>query len=61
MLEDDPYGLVRFDGEALPTMFELEGGDHERVIYSSSFSKTVAPGLRTGYFVLPQGSSSRSS
>ena len=35
-------------------MFELEGGDHEHVIYSSSFSKTVAPGLRTGYFVLPQ-------
>ncbi|MDX6516720.1 MAG: 2-aminoadipate transaminase [Gaiellaceae bacterium] len=54
VLEDDPYGLVRFDGEAPPTMFELEGGDHERVIYSSSFSKTVAPGLRTGYFILPQ-------
>jgi 2-aminoadipate transaminase len=35
-------------------MFELEGGDHEHVIYSSSFSKTVAPGLRTGYFILPQ-------
>jgi DNA-binding transcriptional MocR family regulator len=32
-------------------MFELEGGDH--VIYSSSFSKTVAPGLRVGYFILP--------
>jgi 2-aminoadipate transaminase len=54
LLEDDPYGLVRYDGEAVPTMFELEGGDHERVIYSSSFSKTVAPGLRTGYFILPQ-------
>src|SRR4051812_1694671 len=36
VLEDDPYGLVRYDGEAQPTMFELEGGDHERVIYSSS-------------------------
>jgi DNA-binding transcriptional MocR family regulator len=54
VLEDDPYGLVRFDGEAPPTMFDIEGGDHERVIYSSSFSKTVAPGLRTGYFILPQ-------
>jgi len=52
VLEDDPYGLVRYEGEAAPTMFELEGG--ERVIYSSSFSKTVAPGLRTGYFILPQ-------
>jgi DNA-binding transcriptional MocR family regulator len=51
VLEDDPYGLVRFDGEALPTLFELEGGT--RVAYSSSFSKTIAPGLRVGYFVLP--------
>lgn len=52
ILEDDPYGLVRFEGEPLPTLFELDGG--ERVIYSSSFSKTVAPGLRVGYFVLPR-------
>jgi 2-aminoadipate transaminase len=51
VLEDDPYGLVRFDGEAPPTLFELEGGI--RVAYSSSFSKTIAPGLRVGYFVLP--------
>jgi DNA-binding transcriptional MocR family regulator len=51
VLEDDPYGLVRFEGEALPTIFELEGG--ENVIYASSFSKTVAPGVRVGYFVLP--------
>ena len=52
VLEDDPYGLVRFEGDALPTLFELDGG--ERVVYSSSFSKTVAPGVRVGYFVLPQ-------
>jgi DNA-binding transcriptional MocR family regulator len=51
VLEDDPYGLVRYEGEAPPTLFELEGG--ELVAYSSSFSKTVAPGLRVGYFVLP--------
>jgi DNA-binding transcriptional MocR family regulator len=51
VLEDDPYGLVRFDGEAPPTLFELDGG--KDVVYSSSFSKTVAPGLRVGYFVLP--------
>src|SRR5438105_2352358 len=51
ILEDDPYGLVRFDGAPLPTLFELDGG--ERVVYSSSFSKTIAPGLRVGYFVLP--------
>jgi 2-aminoadipate transaminase len=52
VLEDDPYGLVRFEGESVPTLFELDGG--ARVIYSSSFSKTIAPGLRVGYFVLPE-------
>ena len=52
MLEDDPYGLVRYDGEPLPSIHELEGG--ERVTFTSSFSKTVAPGLRIGYFVVPQ-------
>jgi len=50
-LEDDPYGLVRFEGAPLPTLLELEGG--ERVLYSSSFSKTVAPGLRVGYLIVP--------
>jgi 2-aminoadipate transaminase len=52
VLEDDPYGLVRFEGTAPPTLHELEGGD--RVIYSSSFSKIVAPGVRVGYLVLPE-------
>jgi 2-aminoadipate transaminase len=52
VLEDDPYGLVRFEGATPPTLHELEGG--ELVTYASSFSKTVAPGLRTGYFVLPE-------
>jgi len=51
VLEDDPYGLVRYEGEPLPSVFELAGGDH--VAYASSFSKTVAPGLRVGWFVLP--------
>lgn len=51
VLEDDPYGLVRFDGDPLPSIFELAGGEH--VAYASSFSKTVAPGLRVGWLVLP--------
>jgi 2-aminoadipate transaminase len=50
ILEDDPYGLVRFEGEPLPTLFELDGG--ERVLRSSSFSKVISPGIRVGYFVL---------
>ena len=52
VLEDDPYGLVRFEGESPASLHELEGG--ELVTYTSSFSKTVAPGVRTGYFVLPE-------
>jgi DNA-binding transcriptional MocR family regulator len=52
VLEDDPYGLVRFEGEPPPLLYDLDGG--ERVIYSSSFSKTVAPGVRVGYQVLPE-------
>ncbi len=51
VLEDDPYGLVRYEGDAEPRLHDLEGG--ELVSYTSSFSKTVAPGVRTGYFVLP--------
>jgi DNA-binding transcriptional MocR family regulator len=51
VLEDDPYGLVRYEGDPPPTLFDLDGG--ERVAYSSSFSKTIAPGTRVGYFVLP--------
>lgn len=51
VLEDDPYGLVRYEGSAPPSIFELEGGTN--VAYASSFSKTVAPGVRVGWFVLP--------
>jgi 2-aminoadipate transaminase len=51
VLEDDPYGLVRYEGEPLPSLHELEGGD--LVTYASSFSKTVAPGVRVGWFVPP--------
>ena len=51
VLEDDPYGLVRYEGEALPSLFELSDGE---VAYSSSFSKTIAPGLRVGWFVFPE-------
>jgi DNA-binding transcriptional MocR family regulator len=51
VLEDDPYGLVRFEGEPLPTVFQLAGGNG--VMYSSSFSKTIAPGLRVGYAIVP--------
>ncbi len=53
VLEDDPYGLVRYEGSVPPSLHELEGG--RRVTFTSSFSKTVAPGLRVGWFVVPDG------
>jgi 2-aminoadipate transaminase len=52
VFEDDPYGELRFEGEPLPRLFELAGG--EDVLFLSSFSKTVAPGIRTGYVILPE-------
>jgi 2-aminoadipate transaminase len=51
VFEDDPYGLVRYEGEALPSLLDLSDGT---AIYSSSFSKTIAPGLRVGWFVFPE-------
>ena len=51
IFEDDPYVELRFAGERLPTMLSLDDGDH--VVYASSFSKTVCPGIRVGYLVGP--------
>jgi len=52
ILEDDPYGLLRFEGDPLPRLVELAEGDG--VLFLSSFSKTVAPGIRVGYLLLPE-------
>ncbi|MCH7229551.1 PLP-dependent aminotransferase family protein [Glycomyces sp. L485] len=51
IFEDDPYLDIRFRGEQFPTMLSQDVED--RVVYASSFSKTVCPGLRTGYLVGP--------
>ena len=50
VFEDDPYVDLRFSGETLPTMLSM---DPEHVVYASSFSKTVCPGIRVGYLVGP--------
>jgi DNA-binding transcriptional MocR family regulator len=50
IFEDDPYVALRFDGDALATMLAA-GGDV--VVYASSFSKTICPGIRVGYLVGP--------
>lgn len=49
IFEDDPYVDVRFRGEPLPSMLEQDKSDS--VVYASSFSKTVCPGIRVGYVV----------
>jgi 2-aminoadipate transaminase len=51
IFEDDPYALVHFGSEPPEQMFSLDGSD--RVVYSSSFSKTVSPGVRVGYLLGP--------
>jgi 2-aminoadipate transaminase len=51
IFEDDPYVELRFEGESLPTMLSMDRS--ETVVYASSFSKTVCPGIRVGYLVGP--------
>jgi 2-aminoadipate transaminase len=51
IFEDDPYVSLRFEGAPLPTMLSMDQGD--TVVYASSFSKTVCPGIRVGYLVGP--------
>ncbi|MCY9515215.1 aminotransferase-like domain-containing protein [Paenibacillus apiarius] len=52
ILEDDPYGDLRFTSERVPNIAALEGRPEDRIVaYTSTFSKTVAPGLRTGWIV----------
>ena len=50
VVEDNPYGLLGFDGDPVPAMRSLE---EERVVYLGSFSKTFAPGFRVGWVLAP--------
>ena len=51
VIEDNPYGDLRFKGEEIPTLKSLDSDD--RVIYCGSFSKILSPGMRLGYIIGP--------
>jgi 2-aminoadipate transaminase len=57
VLEDDPYGDLRYSGEPQPSLWELEGSSSSggvglgRVIRTGTFSKTLMPGLRVGWAI----------
>ncbi|MBN2149508.1 MAG: PLP-dependent aminotransferase family protein [Anaerolineales bacterium] len=61
IIEDDPYGQLRYEGEHLPSIVALDGQFRENgdacyrgnVIYLSTFSKTLAPGLRLAWVIAP--------
>ncbi len=61
IIEDDPYGQLRYEGENLPSIVNLDNeyrknGSNEyggNVIYLSTFSKTLAPGLRLAWVIAP--------
>jgi 2-aminoadipate transaminase len=51
VVEDNPYGLLRYEGESLPTLYSLDGGAY--VVYLGTFSKILSAGLRIGWTVSP--------
>lgn len=52
IIEDNPYGELTFDGVKLPTIKSMD--EAGVVLYSGSFSKILAPGLRLGYLIAPK-------
>lgn len=51
VVEDNPYGLLRYEGDPLPTLYSLDGGNY--VVYIGTLSKILSAGLRIGWLVSP--------
>jgi 2-aminoadipate transaminase len=51
VVEDNPYGLLRYAGDPLETLYSLDGGDY--VVYLGTFSKILSPGIRLGWLCAP--------
>jgi 2-aminoadipate transaminase len=51
LVEDNPYGLLRYGGEPLPPLYQLDGGDY--VLYVGTLSKILSPGIRIGWVCAP--------
>ena len=51
VLEDNPYGLLRYEGEAVEPLYKLDGGDY--VLYLGTLSKILSPGIRLGWLCAP--------
>ena len=51
VVEDNPYGLLRYEGDPLPPLYQLDGGDY--VVYVGTLSKILSPGIRLGWAVAP--------
>ena len=51
VVEDNPYGLLRYGGEPVDPLYKLDGGDY--VLYLGTFSKILSPGIRLGWLCAP--------
>ena len=51
VVEDNPYGLLRYEGEPNEPLYKLDGGDY--VLYLGTFSKILSPGIRLGWLCAP--------
>ena len=51
VVEDNPYGLLRYEGDAVEPLYKLDGGDY--VLYLGTFSKILSPGIRLGWLCAP--------